>query len=35
MGSQLFPKEVMETGNYQAIADKCKEALAIIAKLKA
>ena len=34
MGSQLFPKEVIESGNYQAITDKCSEALAIIQKLK-
>jgi len=34
MGSQLFPKEMIESGNYQAITDKCSEALAIIQKLK-
>ncbi len=34
MGSQLFPKDVIESGNYQAITDKCSEALAIIQKLK-
>lgn len=34
MGSQLFPKEVIESGNYQAITQKCKEALAIIQNLK-
>jgi 2-dehydro-3-deoxyphosphogluconate aldolase / (4S)-4-hydroxy-2-oxoglutarate aldolase len=35
MGSQLFPKDVIEAGNYQAITDKCSEALAIILKLRA
>jgi len=35
MGSQLFPKDVIEAGNYQAITDKCSEALAIIKKLRA
>ncbi len=34
MGSQLFPKDVIESGNYQAITDKCIEALAIIRKLR-
>lgn len=34
MGSQLFPKDVIESGNYQAITDKCSEALAIIKKLR-
>lgn len=34
MGSQLFSKEVVESGNYQAITDKCREALAIIQKLR-
>lgn len=34
MGSQLFPKDVIESGNYQAITDKCLEALAIIKKLR-
>ena len=34
MGSQLFPKEVIESGNYTFIAKKCKETLAIIQKLK-
>ena len=34
MGSQLFPKEVIESGNYQAITDKCIEAMAIIKKLR-
>ena len=34
MGSQLFPKDIIELGNYQAITDKCIEALAIIKKLR-
>jgi 2-dehydro-3-deoxyphosphogluconate aldolase/(4S)-4-hydroxy-2-oxoglutarate aldolase len=34
MGSQLFPKDVIESENYQAITDKCKEALSIIKKLR-
>jgi 2-dehydro-3-deoxyphosphogluconate aldolase/(4S)-4-hydroxy-2-oxoglutarate aldolase len=34
MGSQLFPKDVIESKNYQAITDKCKEALSIIKKLR-
>jgi len=34
MGSQLFPKDVIESGNYQTITDKCIEALAIIKKLR-
>jgi 2-dehydro-3-deoxyphosphogluconate aldolase/(4S)-4-hydroxy-2-oxoglutarate aldolase len=34
MGSQLFPKELIESGNYKAITDKCSEALAIIQRLK-
>ena len=34
MGSQLFPKEVIESGNYQAITQKCLQALEIIQKLK-
>lgn len=34
MGSQLFPKEVLETGNYQAITDKCSAALTIVQKFK-
>ena len=35
MGSQLFPKEIIETGNYQAITDKCSAALTIVQKFKA
>lgn len=34
MGSQLFPKDVIESGNYQVITDKCSLALAIIKKLR-
>ena len=34
MGSQLFPKDVIESGNYSVITAKCKEALAIIQKLR-
>ncbi|HEY3388403.1 MAG TPA: bifunctional 4-hydroxy-2-oxoglutarate aldolase/2-dehydro-3-deoxy-phosphogluconate aldolase [Prolixibacteraceae bacterium] len=34
MGSQLFPKDVIESGNYQAITEKCADALAIIKKLR-
>jgi len=34
MGSQLFPKDVIEAGDYQAITEKCAQALAIIKKLK-
>lgn len=33
MGSNLFPADVIKAGNWQAIADKCREALAIIAGL--
>jgi len=34
MGSQLFPIEVIESGNYQAITEKCSQVLAIIQKLR-
>ena len=34
MGSQLFPKDVIESGNYSVITEKCKEALDIIQKLR-
>ncbi len=34
MGSQLFPKDVIESGNYKVITEKCSEVLAIIKKLK-
>ena len=35
MCSKLFPKEVIAEGNWQAITDKCKEALGYIAKARA
>ena len=35
MGSKLFPKEVITSGDWQAITDKCKEALGYIAKARA
>lgn len=34
MGSKLFPKEVVAAGNWQAITDKCKEALVYIVKAR-
>lgn len=34
MGSQLFPKNVLEEKNYHFITEKCKEALHIISQLK-
>ena len=34
MGSKLFPKEVIAQGNWQAISDKCRYALDIIAEAK-
>ena len=34
MGSKLFPKEVIAQGNWQAISDKCRYALNIIAANK-
>lgn len=34
MGSQLFPKEVIESGNYSVITEKCSQALAIIKNLR-
>ena len=34
MGSKLFPKEVIAQGNWQAISDKCRYALDIIANVK-
>ncbi len=34
MGSKLFPKEVIAEGNWQAISDKCRYALNIIAANK-
>ncbi len=35
MGSQLFPKEILANKDYSAITAKCKDALAIIKKLRA
>ena len=35
MGSKLFPKDVVAAGNWQAITDKCVEALGYIAKARA
>ncbi len=32
MGSQLFPKEVLDAGNYSFITEKCKDVLNIIKK---
>ena len=32
MGSQLFPKEVLDAGNYSLITEKCKDVLNIIKK---
>ena len=34
MGSMLFPKELIATGNWAAIAEKCREAIEIIAKVR-
>ena len=34
MGSKLFPKDVIAAGNWSAISEKCREALAIIAAAK-
>ena len=34
MGSQLFPKDIIESGNYQVITEKCSQTLAIIKKLR-
>ena len=34
MGSKLFPKEVIASGNWNAIAEKCREALDIIAEVR-
>ncbi len=34
MGSQLFPKEVLANGDFDAITQKCKEALEIIKRLR-
>jgi 2-dehydro-3-deoxyphosphogluconate aldolase/(4S)-4-hydroxy-2-oxoglutarate aldolase len=35
MGSKLFPKDVIASANWQAITDKCTEALGYIAKARA
>jgi 2-dehydro-3-deoxyphosphogluconate aldolase/(4S)-4-hydroxy-2-oxoglutarate aldolase len=34
MGSQLFPKEVLDQKNWAFITGKCKEALDIVSKLR-
>ena len=34
MGSKLFPKETIAAGNWNAIAEKCREALDIIAEVR-
>lgn len=34
MGSQLFPKEVLQQRNFGYITDKCREALELISKYK-
>jgi 2-dehydro-3-deoxyphosphogluconate aldolase/(4S)-4-hydroxy-2-oxoglutarate aldolase len=34
IGSQLFPREVIESGKYQFITEKCKHVMAIIEKLR-
>lgn len=34
MGSKLFPKDVVAAGNWQAVTDKCIEALGYIAKAR-
>ena len=34
MASKLFPKDVIAQGNWQAITDKCVEALGYIAKAR-
>lgn len=34
MGSQLFPKDFIESGSYDTITEKCKQALEIISKLR-
>ena len=31
MGSKLFPKADLKAANWQAVTDKCREALAIVA----
>jgi 2-dehydro-3-deoxyphosphogluconate aldolase/(4S)-4-hydroxy-2-oxoglutarate aldolase len=34
MGSQLFPKDVIESGNFEAISEKCRQTLELIQKLR-
>ncbi len=34
MGSQLFPKDVIESGNFEAISEKCRKTLELIQKLR-
>jgi 2-dehydro-3-deoxyphosphogluconate aldolase/(4S)-4-hydroxy-2-oxoglutarate aldolase len=34
MGSQLFPSDVIKSGNWQVITQKCAEAIRIIQKIK-
>jgi len=34
MGSQLFPGEIIESGNYQVLTEKCRQVLAIIKILR-
>lgn len=34
MGSQLFPKEVLASGNWAFISEKCREALKIVKRIK-
>lgn len=34
MGSQLFPKDVIESGNFEAITEKCRKTLELIQKLR-
>lgn len=34
MGSQLFPKEIIESGHFEVITKKCRQTLEIIQKLK-
>jgi 2-dehydro-3-deoxyphosphogluconate aldolase/(4S)-4-hydroxy-2-oxoglutarate aldolase len=34
LGSQLFPQDIIESGNYSIVTDKCSQTLAIIRKLR-
>ena len=34
MGSKLFPKDVVAAGGWEAISDRCAEALGYIAKAR-